>query len=246
MEASQLNRPVVTTVTGTAQAIGEFDRVTFNVSIEGVGPTSVEAKSKVKVPLDALQNFLKEAEREGAEFAKDKTVSPFNISRKTSWDDGGNEKFSHYSAVYALSFTVMGTERATVMLDKLTEINGLAVSSPAFSMGGDQRSKLYAEALEQAKDNALAAFKHECGLLDKNPDDFEITSWDFGNGWGPTGPQGAIDANGPTAVAAMGSPMRAKRIVVNPGEATVSATVHLSYSQTFKAIMAEFQAVISQ
>ena len=180
METGNLKRPVVTTVIGTARVVGEFDRVTFNVNIEGAGETSVEAKKKVKIPLEALNTFLKRAETDGVEFAKDKMTSPFNISRQTVWDDNTNrEVFSHYSAVYSLSFTIMGTDHATEMLDNLTEINGLAVGSPVFSMGSDQRSKLYAEALEQAKDNALATFKYECELLGKNPENFEITSWGF-------------------------------------------------------------------
>ena len=47
METGNLKRPVVTTVIGTARVVGEFDRVTFNVNIEGAGETSVEAKKKL-------------------------------------------------------------------------------------------------------------------------------------------------------------------------------------------------------
>lgn len=38
--------------------------------------------------------------------------------------------FTHYAATYTLNFVVIGVDAVTVMMDKLTEIDELEVSSP--------------------------------------------------------------------------------------------------------------------
>ena len=151
------------------------------------------------------------------------------------WDDEREvQEFSHYAATYSLNFIVMGVESVTVMMDKLTEIEGLEVASPTFMMGVDQKRDLAKEALKLAVEDARANFRQQCELLGKNPDDFEVWQWSqnrfhgSGLGGGNTGPVGGIES----------VKNYASRIVVSSGEARVSANISLSFTPTAKAMMA--------
>lgn len=238
-------RPIITTVAGEGSALGRFDRVQFNVTIRGSGKTSVEAKQGIKEPLANLQSLLKESENEGVEFAKDKTVSPYNISREMRWDDEHDRQvFSHYAATYSLRFIVMGTESVTVMMDKLTEIDGLEVASPTFMMGTDQQRALAKEALKFAVEDAKANFAQQCELIGKNPDDFEVWQWSQ-NRFGGTGLQGAAGGTGP--VGALDSVKNyASRIVVSSGEARVTANISLGFTPTAKSMMSMAKDILEQ
>jgi uncharacterized protein YggE len=232
-----VQRPVICTVTGNGSVRGEFDRVSFSVSIVGTGSTSTEAKQKVKEPLAAVQTFIKLSQEEhGVKFAK-RVVSPFSVCREDRFDDETDEMvFSHYEAKYSLTFVVLGTEHTTVIMDELTDIDGIAVSSPVFQIGSKQREELKAQALELAVKDAKATFEQQCRLLDKNPENYEVYSWSQ-NHFGGTGITGSTGSSGVTGSAMNSLKNYASRIVVNSGEANVQATISLSYTHNAKSIM---------
>lgn len=230
--------PIITSVSGSGTAIGEFDRVSFSISLTGRGDTGPEAKRDMAKPLSFLQDLLDSYQKEGINFVKNKTVAPFNLNRETRWDKNDNEIFSHYEAVYGLTFVVIGLDHTTRILDDLTEIVGLQASNPRFLMGNDQRIDLYRQALKNAVADARQSFALECELLGMSVDDYEVLKWRNSNSVsGHMGPQGSTGALGVTGPCSNRSTPERPRIIVNPGEAQISATINVSFTRTPKALM---------
>lgn len=239
-----LKRPNVCTISGSATVPGEFDRVSFTVRIRGNGSTSVEAKEKVKAPLDALEALMALIQSDGRIKFSQRVTSPFSVSREDRWDDERDEYiFSHYAACYSLTFVVNGTEHTTFLMDELTNIEGVEVDSPTFQINSEQRQQLMDEALKLAVEDAKKQFQKQCDLLGKNTEDYEVHGWSQG-GFGGTGITGcAGDSN---ASAMNGIQNYSKRIIVNSGVAKVTASITLSYTHTLKSIAASALALMNE
>ena len=128
-------------------------------------------------------------------------------------------------------------------MDELTNIEGAEVDSPTFQINSEQQQQLMDEALKLAVDDAKLKFQKQCELLDKNPDEYEIHSWSQG-GFGGTGITGSAGDSGPSAM--NGLQNYSKRIVVNSGEAQVTATITLTYTHTLKSIAASALALLQE
>lgn len=233
--------PIITTVTGSGTAVGEFDRVSFSLNITGRGNNGSTAKKNMAGPLAQLQELLQLYQKEDINFIENKTVSPFRLERKVHWDKNDNEVFSHYEAIYGLTFVVMGVEHTTRILDDLTEIQGLETNNPQFLMGEDQESTLRMRALNNAVANARQTFELQCHLLGLKAENYEVLSWDSNsNCGGPTGITGSTGSTGITGfggVSCSNSRPGGPRIIVTPGEAQISASITVSFTRTPKALM---------
>jgi len=234
--------PTVASVTGQGAAVGEFDRISFTISITGRGNNGSTAKKNMAGPLAQLQELLQLYQKEDINFVENKTVSPFRLERKVHWDKNDNEVFSHYEAIYGLTFVVMGVEHTTRILDDLTEIRGLATSNPLFLMGDDQEIDLRRQALKNAVANARQTFELQCHLLGLKAENYEVLSWNSNsNCGGPTGITGSTGSTGITGISGGVSCSNSRpggpRIIVNPGEAQISASITVSFTKTPEAIM---------
>lgn len=165
----------VQSATGLARA--PYDRVSFNVSLEGRANTGPEAKEKARKTIqENLNPVLQELERRGVNFDKDDKNASYSVVPQTEWD-GNRQRPNGYLASFSLHLETDQVDRASEIQDLLTSVKNVTVSAPSFSLKSEKRRELQKVAIKQAFEVARDRFESECHILGMKPDDFEISSW---------------------------------------------------------------------
>jgi len=219
-----------TTQTAIGLARGSFDCVSFDLAVEGRGTTGPKAKEEaqriINGALSAALNSL--AERDIRFEQKDGQVN-FSVTQEFRYDDKrGRNVPSGYVASFSQHLETKDLDRAPEIMDVLTSAEGVNVNPPQFSLLPENRRKLQRGALEAAFKVVQERFDEECKVLNQDPGDFRISTWNARYNDRGTQPQvfanAAYDANMETLG---GGPPDAP--LVQSGLASVGVTLSVSY-----------------
>ena len=204
-----------------------FDRVNFTATIRATRPTSGEAKTAIRPTIDALQTALTALKGSGTSFIEDRTKVDLNISKQTRYNHNtGSNEFVGYTATYTVTVQTEDVDRASLILDTLTNVEGAEIDAPDFRV--DNVEQYFRAAFEDGFTRVQARFVNECEVLGKNPNDYQIKEWsaryDDSQSAGPVAMKATFESAAMTA--------DAPPVEVKAGVATISARVTVSYTYT--------------
>ena len=216
----------VTTQVATGLARGKYDRVAFDVSVEGRGGTGPKAKTKAQETVTkSLNSALALLQKNGVVFDKNDHQSSFSVTQHFEYDNSGRRP-AGYLATFSLHLETSQVERASEIQDVLTSVEGANVSDPSFMLQPENRRTLQKVAVTEAFAVAQERFQEECGVLGLKPMDFEIEDWNVGYGQGRFTPS---TSNAMCDVAGAESAGGSEPLEVNSGLASVQVTLTLGF-----------------
>jgi len=167
----------VTTQTATGLARGKFDRVAFNLSIEGRGVSGPQAKNKAQEVVNKhVKSAMEKLQKAGIVFQKDRNESGFAVEQHYIYDNGEHRP-SGYKATFTMHMETAQVDRVSDIQDVLTSVEGATVQNPEFILEPANRRQLQKVAVTEAFRVAKERFEEECAILRQNPIDFEINEW---------------------------------------------------------------------
>lgn len=218
-----------TTQNATGSARGQYDKVSFQIRVEGRGNTGPQAKSRAQESVSNLRNTIAELEEGDVKFEKDDNVASFDVQQEQRYDESaGRHVPSGYLATFTMHLVTKQVDRAADVMDALTSGDGLNVSSPNFSVCSEKKRELQRTALNNAWQMAKQRFEEECSVLRLNSDDFEVSDWNTrysdDEGGHPRAQMYAMAAQADMADDANGAGP-----LVQSGAATVSVTLSVGF-----------------
>lgn len=223
-------RPTVRSVSARGVTIVPFDRVNVTVKAQATRPNSTEAKDAIGPVVRNIQDALTSLEEAGVTFVEDRTSASMNIGADLRYDPRtGSQNHNGYAAVYNLTVQTEDVDRASEILDVLTNVQDAQVSAPDFKV--DNVEQHFAAAFEDGYKRALSRFQGECAVLNKNPDNFIVSSWDVRYDESQSaGDQPMRMAYAESAFLAAGPE---EPVQVVSGKATIAANVVLTFAPSF-------------
>lgn len=212
----------------TVQAIGlvktDFDWVAFSITIRGHGSNSPEAKKDARPHVDAIQKTVEQLKKEhGVTIDPESFRLSFSVDPKVNYDRG-QQTHDGYVATYDISFRTADLDKASIIMDLLTEVEKAQVDAPNFHH--DNPESVYADAVQNARRNAERKFAEECNALGLSSDDFELVCWNIHEG-ARGGMHGKAQA---IATAAMTVEAAPEPVELEAGKAEISVTLSMSYA----------------
>lgn len=167
-----------TTQNATGSARGQYDKVTFQVRVEGRGNTGPQAKSRAQESVSNLRNTIAELAESGVKFEPDDNVASFDVQQEQRYDQSAGRNIpAGYLATFTMFLVTKQVDKAADVMDALTSDDGLNVSSPSFSVCSEKKRELQKTALTNAWQMAKQRFEEECSVLRLNASDFEVSTW---------------------------------------------------------------------
>lgn len=165
-----------TTVAAQGEAKTDFNLAGFSVSLEALRPSVPTAKLVLKKQVDELMAALDTMKKKlNLEFVKDSIRASSSVQQKHEWQKN-KQVLLGYEATYAYSFQIDDLDLVSKVYDTLTSLNEVRVNSPYYAL--KNRDKLNKKALKHAFSKVKDRFESECAVLNLNPDEFEIASWE--------------------------------------------------------------------
>src|SRR5271156_1411249 len=123
----------VTTQVAVGSARGKFDRVSFDVTVEGHGTNGPKAKAKAQETVTRVNTGIKRLEQAGIKFDKRDLQSTFCVTQHFEYDNGGRRP-AGYVATFSLHLETDQVDRASEIQDVLTSVDGANVGDPHFTL----------------------------------------------------------------------------------------------------------------
>jgi len=167
-----------TTVAAQGTAETKFNLVTFSVHLSEEATTVPNAKNKLALAVNGLNEALEAVKKElGLEFVKNSVRTSSNTQERYEYVGKNNKReLQGYTMSYSLAFSIDDLEKVSKVYDALTSIPKVSVMQPAFSL--KNRDRLNKRALKAAQKKVEERFAMECEILGLTPAEFEIASWE--------------------------------------------------------------------
>ena len=220
----------ITSQNATGIARGQFDSVSFNVTVEGRGNTGPEAKEETRSAVAALTEAIAGLKGDGITFKDDEDKSTFMLNKETRYEDtAGRHVFSGYLAQYQLQIKSNQVDKASEIQDVLTTVEGAEVASPNFSQEPETRRELQKIAVKAAYEVVKERLAEECSILGIKVEELEIDTWDtnYGQSHSYSASNFAADSN--MAMAGYAGGMEAAPIEVKSGLADVQVSLTVGF-----------------
>lgn len=162
----------VTSANAEGVAVADFDMARFSATTSAVGSTGKEAKDSLKKTVDKMVSLYDSLKAEGVAENLRTNVS---VQPKHEYNRNGEPKLVGYEAKYSMVFHTPDLDKVSKIHDSLTNINGVQANEPTFDV--KNKSSLSKEAFKVAFDKCQDRFASECAVLGKDPNDFEVGSW---------------------------------------------------------------------
>jgi len=167
-----------TTVAAQGTAETKFNLVTFSVHLSEEATTVPNAKNKLALAVNGLNEALEAVKKElGLEFVKNSVRTSSSTQERYEYVGKQNKReLQGYTMSYSLAFSIDDLEKVSKVYDALTSIPKVSVMQPAFSL--KNRDRLNKRALKAAQKKVEERFAMECEILGLTPAEFEIASWE--------------------------------------------------------------------
>lgn len=167
-----------TTVAAQGTAETKFNLVTFSVHLSEEATTVPNAKNKLALAVNGLNEALEAVKKElGLEFVKNSVRTSSSTQERYEYVGKNNKReLQGYTMSYSLAFSIDDLEKVSKVYDALTSIPKVSVMQPAFSL--KNRDRLNKRALKAAQKKVEERFAMECEILGLTPAEFEIASWE--------------------------------------------------------------------
>lgn len=167
---------IATTVAATGEADAPYNLATFTLVLMREGETQIEAKEKITTLAEEFYAILDDLENNlGVKIVKDSLTANPSSQLNQVWENGVRVVKGHNS-YYHITFQVSTLDKVSLVYDKLSNLDGIQMSSPHFSLKNSD--KLNGKALAKAWLKVTARFAEECKVLGLNPEDFQVASWE--------------------------------------------------------------------
>ncbi len=165
-----------TTVAAQGAAETDFNLASFSISLSAEGKTSPAAKTALKRQVDELTVAVDDMKTKlKLEFVKHSVRASSSVQE--NWQYVKQErKFQGFIANYSFSFHIDDLDKVSQVYDALTSLEEVTVAAPQFAL--KSRDKINKKALKDAFAKVSERFETECKVLNLNPSDFEIASWE--------------------------------------------------------------------
>lgn len=165
-----------TTIAAQGTAETKFNQVTFSVHLVEDATTVPQAKKKLTLAIEGLNESLEAVKKElGIEFVKNSLRTSSNTQE--NWEYVKDKRvLQGYKMSYSLAFSIDELDKVSKVYDALTSIPKVSVMQPAFSLKNHDR--LNKRALKAAWKKVEERFATECEILRLNPADFEVSNWE--------------------------------------------------------------------
>jgi len=219
-------RNVVTNVSAQGTASADYDRATFFLTAIRQAKTAPQAKALVEQIVTKISRVITDLESKGLKI--DRGTFKSNYSSAPHYEYVKNKsKLAGYQTTYQLMFTSATLDMVSDVQDALTELKDVTVQDVAF--GIKDTEVLKHAALEDAYKRVSSRFEAECKVLDKDPDDYEIISWNvhYNDGHGRVAKHVMNSSR-----AALGGAQGAPEMEIESGKADINVTLSVSYALT--------------
>lgn len=172
---SEVETMIIQQATGAAR--GPYDKVSFNVRVEGRGDTGPLAKSDAQRSVAKLRKLIERLKTKVTFEDMDNTAH-FEVQQQHSYDSETRRNVPDgYIATFTMNLVTKQVEHASEILDALTSEDGLTVDSPDFSVCSEKRLSLQEAALQQAWDMVNQRLATECRIIGVPRNELEVCSW---------------------------------------------------------------------
>jgi uncharacterized protein YggE len=171
------NPTTLVTVHGEGTAQGPTTNLHLTLSGVLWDKTTAAARQKAKARLAEVRSAIIELCGADAGIDESRLNSYFHVRAHVV--DSGREGFD---ASFTLQLVSNKPEAASVILDRVAEIEGIEVSSPSFSMRAEDERELKNQAFVSAVAAAKARFRWQCSVIGLDPSDFIVSHWTYSSG----------------------------------------------------------------
>ncbi len=219
----------VTQIDAKGFVTADYDTATFFLSFSELAPKAKAAKDKLKAGVAQITKTLEALQAKGLTWGKTTFRTSVAVNPDYVYNNNTHvNELKGQKATYAVTFQTQNLELVNEAYDVLSELDlrEYSVSSPVYSVRAV--AELKQQALADAWSTAQVLFTNQCRVLDKEPNDYEVASWQVNyNGGGSMG-KGRNFTNGMVGAQAASFDSD-DAIDLNSGRAVVEVLLSASY-----------------
>lgn len=218
------SRDIVTSVNAQGTASADYDRATFSLIATKQAKTAASAKAAVEQVVAKIRKAIETFEKAGLQIDRGTLRANYSSTPHYTYVKE-KARIVGYQTSYSLAFTSPSLDMVSDVQDQLTELKDVIVNDVEFGIKDTEALKL--QALEDAHGRATARFEAECKVLGKDPDNYEIVSWNVHYNDGA----GRIVRHFANSVIAAAAESAPSEMAIESGKADVHVTLSVSYAE---------------